>query len=84
LYHHENLDGTGYPFGIKGDDIPKEALIIKVCDVYEALTGYRPYRNPFKPYAAAKFMIEEFVKNKKCIPLDLMEKFIAFVGAAKL
>ncbi len=84
LCHHENLDGTGYPLGLKGDDIPKEAMIIKVCDIYEALTGYRPYRNPFKPYAAAKVMIEEFVKEKNAIPMDIMEKFIAFVGAAKL
>ena len=84
LLHHENLDGSGYPMGLKGDDIPREALIIKVCDIYEALTGYRPYRNPFKPFAAAKLMVEEFVKGKNALPMDLMEQFIAFVGAAKL
>ncbi len=83
LCHHENLDGTGYPMGLKGDDIPKEALIVKVCDIYEALTGYRPYRNPFKPFAAAKLMVEEFVKEKRALPMDIMERFIAFVGAAK-
>ncbi len=84
LCHHENLDGTGYPMGIKGQDIPREALIIKVCDIYEALTGYRPYRNPFKPFPAAKLMVDEFVKEKKALPMDLMQEFISFVGAAKL
>ena len=84
LCHHENIDGTGYPMGLKYEDIPKEALVVKVCDIYEALTGYRPYRNPFKPFAAAKLMVEEFVKEKKALPMDIMEKFIAFVGAAKL
>ena len=84
LYHHENIDGTGYPMGLKKDDIPPEALIVKVCDIYEALTGYRPYRNPFKPFAAAKLMVEDFVKENNALPMDLMEKFIAFVGAAKL
>ena len=84
LYHHENLDGTGYPMGIKGEEIPQEALIIKVCDIYEALTGYRTYRSSFKPFGAAKLMVEEFVKKRSALPADLMQEFIAFVGASRL
>ena len=84
LYHHENLDGTGYPMGIKGEEIPQEAFIIKVCDIYEALTGYRTYHRPFKPFDAAKLMIEEFVQKKPALPKDLMQGFIEFVGAAKM
>jgi putative two-component system response regulator len=42
--HHENLDGSGYPYGLKGDEIPIEARIVHVTDVYDALTGDRAYR----------------------------------------
>lgn len=44
LQHHERLDGTGYPRGLKGDDIVLEARIIAVADVFEAMSSYRPYR----------------------------------------
>lgn len=45
LYHHENFDGTGYPFGLKEKQIPVSASIIHVCDVYDALVSERPYKN---------------------------------------
>jgi putative nucleotidyltransferase with HDIG domain len=44
LYHHERIDGKGYPFGLKGDDIPLGARIISVADVYDAITTDRPYQ----------------------------------------
>lgn len=44
LYHHERLDGSGYPCGLKGDQIPMQARIIAVADVYDALTSDRSYR----------------------------------------
>lgn len=43
-HHHERLDGTGYPSGLVGDDIPLGARIVAVADVYDALTSDRPYR----------------------------------------
>ncbi len=43
-YHHERLDGKGYPEGLKGDDIPFEARIVSVADAYHALVSDRPYR----------------------------------------
>lgn len=44
-YHHESLDGSGYPEGLTGNDIPIEARIVTVADVFDALTSKRPYKN---------------------------------------
>ena len=44
LYHHEKYDGTGYPFGLAGANIPVEARIFSVIDAYDAMTSDRPYR----------------------------------------
>jgi HD-GYP domain-containing protein (c-di-GMP phosphodiesterase class II) len=45
--HHEFMDGSGYPQGLKGDAIPVEARIVTVADIYEALTSKRPYKSPW-------------------------------------
>ena len=42
--HHERWDGTGYPYGLKEDEIPLAARIVSVADVYDALTSKRPYK----------------------------------------
>lgn len=47
LYHHERWDGTGYPNGIKGEQIPLEARIMALADVYDALVSERIYKKPF-------------------------------------
>jgi putative two-component system response regulator len=47
LYHHERFDGTGYPTGKKGKDIPIEARIVSIADIFDALTSNRPYREAF-------------------------------------
>ena len=43
-HHHEFLDGSGYPAGLSGDQIPVEARIVAVADIFDALTGFRPYK----------------------------------------
>ena len=43
--HHENWDGTGYPDGLMGDDIPLAAAIVAVADGFDAMTSKRPYKN---------------------------------------
>ena len=48
-FHHEKIDGSGYPFGLKGEDIPIQSRIISIADIFEALTGDRPYREPLPP-----------------------------------
>jgi HD-GYP domain-containing protein (c-di-GMP phosphodiesterase class II) len=57
--HHERYDGSGYPRGLKGDEIPTGARIFAVVDAYEAMTSHRPYRKAL-PHRQA---IEEIVRN---------------------
>ena len=47
LYHHERFDGSGYPYGLKGANIPLEARVVAVADVYDAITSDRPYRKAY-------------------------------------
>ncbi|MCL2267386.1 MAG: HD domain-containing protein [Treponema sp.] len=47
VYHHERWDGCGYPYGIKGEDIPLPARLMAIVDVYDALISKRPYKEPF-------------------------------------
>ncbi len=54
--HHENYDGSGYPRGLKGDEIPMEAQIVKVADVYDALRSKRPYKPPLSHTDALRIM----------------------------
>ncbi len=54
LYHHERYDGTGYPHGLAGGEIPREARIFAVADALDAITAHRPYRKPRDMAAARK------------------------------
>ena len=56
--HHEREDGSGYPLGLKGEEIPFEVKILAVADVFEALTADRPYRDAYTFAEAAEMMTE--------------------------
>ena len=71
LYHHENYDGSGYPSNLSENSIPLGARILRVCDVYAALSSDRPYRKAFDVSTVIELMIDE-IKN-----FD-MEVFLAF------
>lgn len=58
LHHHENWDGTGYPFGLKGDEISIEGRIMLIVDRYDAMRCPRPYKNSFDHETAVRFLIE--------------------------
>lgn len=58
LCHHERWDGTGYPLGLKGEEIPLEARIVSVVDVFDALSSDRPYKRAF-PEAACREVVRQ-------------------------
>jgi len=73
LQHHERVDGTGYPKGLRSDDIHVYARICAIADVYDALSSDRPYRKKMAPFVALKLMREEMMHH---FQRDLFEQFI--------
>jgi|GEM_PF-1079651 len=76
LYHHEMYDGHGYPYGLKGEDIPLIAQIISVADMYDALTSGRAYRNELSHEEAVSLLIQE--KGKALNP-RLVDTFLSIL-----
>lgn len=72
--HHEKWDGTGYPEGLKGEEIPLAARIAAISDVYDALISERPYKAAWSKEDALNYIIEQ--KSKHFDP-KLVEAFIA-------
>ncbi|TKJ29362.1 hypothetical protein CEE39_09235 [bacterium (candidate division B38) B3_B38] len=58
LYHHERLDGSGYPQGLKDDSIPLMARIITVADTFDAMTSERPYQESMDPERVIKYLFD--------------------------
>lgn len=72
--HHEKLDGTGYPLGLKESEIPIQAQLMTIADIYDALTaGDRPYKRALRTEAALKILRQEATHNK--INSDLLQLF---------
>ncbi|MCK4842941.1 MAG: HD domain-containing protein [Methylococcales bacterium] len=68
-FHHEAVNGTGYPYGKKGDEIPLEARIVAVADIFDALTSKRPYKEAWTNEAAFKLLNQLAGKklDKECV-----------------
>ncbi|MGA8142512.1 MAG: HD domain-containing phosphohydrolase [Candidatus Acidiferrales bacterium] len=82
-HHHEKLDGSGYPDGLKGDQIPLTARILQTVDIYDALTTNRPYRNALRPEQAIATMREEVKRGWWDGALvDQLETLVAQVPSA--
>jgi len=82
LLHHERIDGSGYPVGMKGDKIPLLARIVAIADVYNALTSERPYRQKHTPFKALKVLEQEYVDklDSKILYIFLQRIGNCFVG----
>ncbi len=76
LYHHERYDGKGYPEGLRGDEIPLQARIIQIADIFDALTTTRSYRGAFTWQKALSILEEE---SGKVVHPELSAKFVALI-----
>ena len=74
--HHEKLDGSGYPRGLTGDQIPLQARMMTISDIYDALTAQdRPYKRAVPPSTALDILHEEAAQGK--LDRDLLDIFVA-------
>jgi len=72
-HHHERMDGTGYPDGLRGDAIPLAARILQIVDIYDALTTDRPYRKAYAPAQAIATLYSE--AERGWVDMDLVQAF---------
>jgi HD-GYP domain-containing protein (c-di-GMP phosphodiesterase class II) len=77
LQHHENDDGSGYPYGLKSDEINLSGKIARIIDVYDALTTKRSYADAIRPFAA---LVEMKENMSNCFDKELLIAFIRFLG----
>jgi len=80
LQHHERFDGTGYPKGIRGDDLHVYGKICAIADVYDALTTDRPYRKKMQPFEGLKIMKEQMIHH---FQQDMFEQFVLMIAGRK-
>jgi putative two-component system response regulator len=78
-HHHERWDGSGYPDGLSGDDIPYLAQVFQVLDIYDALTSERPYKKAFTKQEAISIIVEE--TNSGWRNPKLIQQFVEFISA---
>ena len=81
LFHHEKLDGTGYPAGLKGDNLPLPVRIISMSDVYDALTTERPYAEAMPPYEALTLMRHDM---RHALDMSVFKRFVAVLSGADM
>jgi HD-GYP domain-containing protein (c-di-GMP phosphodiesterase class II) len=77
LLHHERQDGTGYPRGLKGEEIGLYGSMAAIADTFDALTAVRPYAEPLPPSGALSYLYKE---RGTGFHADLVEQFIQCVG----
>jgi len=78
--HHEKWDGTGYPRGLQGEDIPFVARLFAVVDVYDALTSDRPYRPAWSKEQALAYLRDQAGKH---FDPQVVEMFLKLFGASE-
>ncbi|WP_243544743.1 HD-GYP domain-containing protein [Pseudodesulfovibrio tunisiensis] len=81
LFHHERLDGTGYPAGIAADNIPLPVRVITLADVYDALTSARPYAEAMPPYEALTLIRHEM---RDSVDMHVFKRLVAVLGGADM
>jgi putative nucleotidyltransferase with HDIG domain len=80
IQHHEKISGAGYPYGLKGEQIPLVSQVVSICDAYDAMTTNRVYQKAMKPYDAFRIITQEM---KTHFDPKLIEAFIRLLNLKK-
>lgn len=81
LFHHERMDGSGYPSGISGAEIPRAVRVLGLADVYDALTTDRPYAKASTPYEALSVIRHDLEGQ---FDMDVYKRFVEVLSGADL
>jgi hypothetical protein len=99
LHHHEDFGGGGYPMNLEGMNITILGRVLRIMDVFDAMTSRRPYKEAVPPLKAVQIMVGTPEEKKdgeppgqddrdrgmrRCFDDELLRKFIVFLGNAKL
>ena len=84
MSHHEWFDGTGYPLGLKGADIPLSGRIVAVADAFDAITNDRPYRKARTVAVALAVLREEYDRHYEGRLIDALETIVGFQCASNV
>jgi len=79
-FHHEKLDGTGYPFQLKADKLSKYCRMMNICDIFDALTANRCYKEGFSRFKAFT-ILRSLAEKDHHLDSELVEHFIKAIGA---
>jgi HD-GYP domain-containing protein (c-di-GMP phosphodiesterase class II) len=81
LYHHERMDGSGYPHGLAAAEIPIEARVVAVADTYDVLTSDRPYRTAFNQSEALRRIFDEAGPHLDPLVVDALVRTLLTYGS---
>ncbi len=81
-HHHERWDGSGYPDGLMGEEIPYLAQVFQIIDIYDALTSERPYKQAFSPTEALDIIVQETERGWR--NPKLVEQFTEFIQTTQM
>ncbi len=81
LFHHEKLDGSGYPCGLRGDEIPLPVRAITIADIYDALTSNRAYAPARNAFQVLRIMSSEM---RDQLDLDMFRRFVLMLSGANV
>lgn len=80
LFHHERMDGKGYPTQASGEEIPLPTRVVSLCNRYDDLTRNRPYSRAVKPFDALKALTDD----KGLVEPDMLKRFIKLLSRAEI
>ncbi|GFM36975.1 HD-GYP domain-containing protein [Desulfovibrio psychrotolerans] len=81
LFHHEKMNGSGYPAGLMAEEIPLPVRVVTIADIYDALTSDRPYADARRPFEVLELMRATMAQD---LDMEVFKRFIMMLSGARL